>query len=61
MRRGQDTPGFGEGTAADLRNAGFEAAYVELEGMDHSEIVAPDEAPSVIDLIFGVISQAAGR
>jgi acetyl esterase/lipase len=50
--------GFGGSAAADLRDAGFEADYVQLEGIDHFEIVAPDIAPSVIDLIFEVISMA---
>lgn len=42
----------GESTAASLRDAGFQAEYVEVEGIDHLGIVDPDLSPSVLDLIF---------
>ena len=42
----------GEAGADRLREAGFEAEYVELEGIDHFEIVDPEVAPAVVDMIF---------
>ena len=48
--------GRGEGSATDLRGAGFRAEYVELEGIDHFEIVEPADAPSVVDRILEIAS-----
>ena len=42
----------GEERAQQLRDAGFEAEYVELEGTDHMEIVSPDTSPTVVDMIL---------
>lgn len=50
--------GFGESAAVELVAAGFEAEYVELDGIDHFEIVDPGEAPSVLDMIFDAASPA---
>lgn len=49
----------GEGSAQRLRDAGFEAEYVELEGIDHFEIVIPTAARTILDLIFGAIPPAS--
>ena len=51
---GSDDPAAadGESTAASLRDAGFRAEYVEVEGIDHFGIVDPDLTPTVIDMIF---------
>ena len=54
-----DAAAGGEGAAQRLRDAGFEAEYVELEGIDHFEIVSPTIAPSVLDLIFDAIPPAS--
>jgi acetyl esterase/lipase len=47
---------IGQGVADELSGAGFEAAYVELEGIDHPRIVEPADAPHVIDLILDAAS-----
>lgn len=49
----------GEGSAQRLRDGGFEAEYVELEGLDHFEIVDPAVASSVLDMIFDAIPAAS--
>ena len=49
----------GEAGADRLREAGFEAEYVELEGIDHFEIVDPDVAPAVVDMIFAAAESIA--
>ena len=49
----------GEGAAQRLRDGGFEAEYVEVEGLDHFEIISPTAAPSVLDLTFGAIPPAS--
>ena len=49
----------GEGAAQRLRDAGFDAGYVQLEGLDHFEIVNPTVAPSVLDMIFDAIPPAS--
>jgi acetyl esterase/lipase len=51
--------GLGEGTAEELSGAGFEARYVELEGIDHPGIVEPADAPSVLDMILATASLSA--
>ena len=49
----------GEGAAQRLRDGGFEAEYVQLEGIHHIEIVDPTVAPSVVDMIFDAIPPAS--
>jgi acetyl esterase/lipase len=49
--------GRGPDVAQELRDADVDAEYVELEGIDHFEIVEPDDAPEIVDLIL----EAAGR
>ena len=49
----------GEAGADRLREAGFLAEYVELEGIDHFEIVDPGIAPEVVDRIFAAAESIA--
>ena len=49
----------GEAGADSLREAGFLAEYVELEGIDHFEIVDPGIAPEVVDRIFAAAESIA--
>jgi acetyl esterase/lipase len=49
----------GEAGAERLREAGFHAEYVELEGIDHFEIVDPEIAPEVVDRIFAAAESIA--
>ncbi len=35
-----------------LEDEGFDATFVELDGIDHEAIIEPDLSPSVVDLIF---------
>lgn len=45
----------GPGLAERLSDIGFEATYVELEGIDHAEIRDPAAAPEIVDLILGPV------
>lgn len=45
----------GEPTAERLLEAGYDATYTELTGIDHGEIVYPVEAPEVVDLILDAV------
>jgi acetyl esterase/lipase len=49
----------GEPGADRLREVGFEAQYVELEGIDHFEIVDPAVAPEVVDRILAAAESIA--
>ena len=51
---------FGGDPAEELRLAGFEAEYVELEGIDHFEIVDPGVTPEVVESILEM-SETAGE
>lgn len=55
MIGGSDDPesGIGESTAQRIRDAGFSAEYLELEGIDHFEIIEPEANPIIVDIIFG--------
>jgi acetyl esterase/lipase len=61
LMSGSDDPAaeMGEASAEELRLAGFEAEYVELEGIDHFEIVDPEVTPEVVDRILE-LSETAG-
>ena len=54
-----DRAAGGQDEVDELAGAGFEAQYVELEGIDHFEIVDPTVAPSVVDMIFDAIPPAS--
>ena len=62
LMSGSDDPAaaMGEASAEELRLAGFEAEYVELEGIDHFEIVDPGVTPEVVDRILEM-SETAGQ
>ena len=62
LMSGSDDPAAatGEASAEELRLAGFEAEYVELEGIDHFEIVDPGVTPEVVDMILEM-SETAGE
>ena len=61
LMRGSDdqVASTGEASAENLRAAGFEAEYVELEGIDHFEIVDPGVAPEVVDRILAAAESIA--
>jgi acetyl esterase/lipase len=54
-----DAAATGEPGADRLREAGFDAEYVELEGIDHFEIVDPAVAPEVVDRILAAAESIA--
>jgi len=49
----------GDGLVDALREAGFEAEYVELDGVDHEGIITPERAPAVVDSIFELAAATA--
>ena len=49
----------GESSAEMLDAAGFEAEYVELEGIDHFEIVDPGVTPEVVEGILDTAESIA--
>jgi acetyl esterase/lipase len=47
-----DAAATGPSIATRLQEAGYEAEYVEFEGIDHLEVVDPEAVPEVVDLIL---------
>lgn len=47
-----DAAASGPSTATLLQDAGYEAEYVEFEGIDHLEVVDPAAIPEVVNLIL---------